>query len=293
MPKLALGTVQFGLDYGISNPRGRVPLDEVRRILDTAESGGIKVVDTAADYGECESVLGQYLPGSISVITKTGRFVEPELTDASIATFRARVAESLARLRRDRLYGLLVHYCEDLVKPGGARLFAALEELKVDRVVERIGISAYRRDQIEPLMERYRFDLVQVPLNVLDQRLTGSNFLHAVKAAGVEVHVRSVFLQGLLFLDPEEVRPYFAPIRPLLRAYHDALRRRGLTPVEGALAFVKSCAEVDYVVVGTTGAAELSEVLGAWNSTRGNDFDFTPFAVAEDAMVNPARWAHA
>ena len=287
--EIALGTVQFGQPYGIANHE-IVPPNEVRRILHEASSAGVKLVDTAPDYGNSQALLGNYLTHDALIVTKTPRFGGDSINTETVRDCLSAFDTSLAQLHRDGVYALMVHYCEDVFKPGSQMLFDALQQLKADGRVRRIGVSAYTREQVERVIEKHAIDIVQIPINVLDQRATGDPFLSDLKSRGIEIHARSIFLQGLLLLDPMSLDPYFGQIRKNLGRYHDTLRRLGLSAVEGALAFIKQIDNIDYVVVGAKSLDEFREIMSAWMSPRSAGIDFRRFALHEEAILNPSCW---
>ena len=289
--QLGLGTVQFGSDYGVSNPGGRTPPDEVARILAFAEHEGIGLLDTAALYGDSEAVLGAALRRGhpFRIVSKTIKFDAERISATNVSDLRAGFEDSLHRLRQNRLYGLLVHSVADLLRPGGDLLWAALNELKRERLVEKIGVSVYTGRDIESVLARFRPDLVQLPLNVLDQRLLAGGQLARLKAKDIEVHARSIFLQGLLLMEDAPVPSALARFRPRLERVWQACRRAAVSPLALSLAFVKSVAAVDAAIVGVAAAAQLAQIVTALRSTIGIA-DFTAFACDEEQLLNPSLW---
>jgi aryl-alcohol dehydrogenase-like predicted oxidoreductase len=283
---LGLGTAQFGMDYGISNRSGRTPESEVSAILSRAWEKGVRVLDTAAAYGESEEVLGRAMPESAAfrVVTKT----PPLLGLNGAPNIGQAFAEQLSRLRHKRIYGLLVHRADDLLGPWGDAIFAELRNLKKMGVVERIGASVYSETEIEALLGRFDLDLVQLPVNVFDQRLIGNGVLDRLKERGVEIHARSALLQGLLLMAPDAVPPFLRGLRKPIADFRAAARERGLSPLRAALSFVKNLAAVDVVIVGVTSLPELEEVLRAFEGDA--RFDAGALACADARLVNPALW---
>jgi aryl-alcohol dehydrogenase-like predicted oxidoreductase len=245
--KLGLGTVQFGCDYGVSNAVGQTPLEEVRNILAEAAKAGVRVVDTAVLYGTSEEVLGQTLweGHPFAIVTKTVKFAKDWLDRTDADVLEARFQESLGKLRQPAVYGLLLHDVDDLLKPGGHLLWDRMERLKLEGKVEKIGVSVYTEDQIEAVLASYRIDLIQLPINVLDQRLLQFGQLTALQQAGIEIHARSAFLQGALLISPDSLPAVFERIRSLLNTYHAEMHSRGLTLVQAALSFVCSLPQID------------------------------------------------
>lgn len=289
--KIGLGTVQFGMDYGVSNPVGKTPLYEADAILQYAAECGISVLDTAALYGESEEVLGALLPSSHSfqIVTKTLKFGECGDTKAMLSRFEATLRLSLQKLRQNSIYGLLFHDANDLLGDQGKHLADKATELKHTGYVKKIGVSVYSGDQIDSILERFPIDLIQIPLNVFDQRLLASGHLQELKRAGVEIHVRSAFLQGLLLMNPDKIPPYFEPISNHLQAYWQDIAQQGLTPVQAALGFVIGQPEVDKVILGVNTCQQLREIVAVTTcpvSTAG----FGKFALADENMINPGKW---
>jgi aryl-alcohol dehydrogenase-like predicted oxidoreductase len=288
--KLGLGTVQFGLDYGVSNTSGQVAPDEVRRILQKASEHGISVLDTAAGYGNAEAVLGQCLPAGTAfpIVTKTQPLKAACVDDAGLRQVAANFEASLSRLGRQSVHGLLVHHGGDLLLPGGERLYALLRQWQAEGRVGKIGVSVYDRAEIDALFERFAFDLVQLPLNVFDQRLLRDGTLTTLHRAGVEIHARSVFLQGALLMDTDALPLYLAPLRQHHVAYRTALRAAGVSPLAAALGFVRQLAEVGVALVGVLSAAQLDECVAAYIAA--STLDYRDFAIDTPSLVDPRGW---
>lgn len=287
--KIGLGTVQFGLDYGVSNKSGKTPPQEVRRIIETAAQNGIRVIDTAALYGTSEDSLGMALPTghAFDIITKTIKFGKVTIGDDDATALEDGFTGSLSRLKASSVYGLLMHDADDLFKEGGAKLFAKMVSLKKAGLVKKIGASVYTASQIDRLLSRFSIDLVQLPINVLDQRLIRSGHLAKLRSAGVEVHSRSAFLQGLLLMDPDGLAPFFEPVKEHLRLYHGFLKQEQISPVHGAIGFVAGLDEIDTVVCGVETSDQLLDILKARPLSLPA---FDKFAISDERMLNPAKW---
>jgi len=294
--KLALGTAQFGMDYGATNETGQVGLEEVRAILDLARERGVEVLDTAFQYGDSEAVLGLALPPehSFKIITKTPSFktgrIEPVHAEELERVFR----DSLARLRQSSVYGLLVHHAPDLTVEGSRCLLDLVEGFKSEGLVKKAGVSVYNSADLDAVLARWRPDIVQLPLNVLDQRMIASGHLERLKGLGIEVHVRSIFLQGILLEEPASLKPWFEPVREHLLRYRSYLAGRGLTPLQGALSLISSMEAVDYVLVGVLSTSQMKEIIAAIDRERSRaqaePLDLSPFACQNELMINPATW---
>lgn len=284
--KLGLGTVQFGVSYGVSNTAGQTSPQDAAAVLRLAARAGIRVLDTAAGYGTSEAVLGESLPaGDWRIVTKTAALKSP-------ADVAAGLAESLRRLRRPSVEGLLVHQADDLLGPEGPGVYRELLRAKEGGLTRLVGASVYTSAQIDALLARYRLDLVQVPLNVLDQRLLADGRLAKLKDAGVEVHARSAFLQGALLMDPAALPPHLVRARDRFQAFRRAAAEHSMAPLEAALAFVISVPEVDTVVCGVEGPRHFSQLLAA-AERRTTAADWKVLAFSDETVLNPALWKKA
>ena len=287
--KLALGTVQFGLDYGIANEAGQVKCAEVEQILSEVKKNEIDMLDTAIAYGTSEEVLGEVGVDEFRVVTKLPSLPNDQ---SNIARWVIdQVGASLKRLGQGKLYGLLLHRPQDLLGLKGAQLIQALADLKNEDVVHMIGISIYSPDELDEILKRTPIDLVQAPLNVIDRRLQSSGWLDRLKDDGVEVHVRSVFLQGLLLMERSKVPEKFSRWSNLWGMWHESLRESGVSPLEACLAYPLSLKQVDQVIVGVDSTKQLQAILAAASSVEHTPD--TSFMMSTDKnLINPSSWNH-
>ena len=241
--RLILGTAQFGLDYGISNPRGQVPEEEVGEILDDAWAQGVTMLDTAAAYGASETVVGAYLARTghpFRVISKLTPGAQPDDVEAQCRASRA-------RLNGETLYAYLVHAMQDLRKTPA--LWQAMRRLKDKGWVQKIGVSAYYPGDLEWASAcGIEYEIVQVPYSVFDQRF--GPVLEQLRERRVETHVRSVFLQGLVFKEPEALHGVLQRTRKNLHRLRACAHDLGLPVSAVCLAFVLLNPGVDHAAIG-------------------------------------------
>lgn len=283
--KLAIGTVQFGLDYGVSNSAGRTTIDEAGRILARAHTAGVDTLDTAAAYGESEKVLGEIGVSGWRVVSKI-----PSVPDGADAQewISVNLRQSLTKLGLEKLDGLLLHNADDLLKNQSKEVIAGLQRAKSEGLVEKIGYSIYTPDSLPALTQRLKPDLVQLPLNVLDQRIITSGWLARLAEMGVEVHTRSVFLQGLLLM-PQANRPaYFSRWQELWQRWDAYVATQNTSPLAACLGFVKSLTGVSRIVVGVDNLQHLEQLLNAWESTP--PLNAEHFACADRDLIEPINW---
>ncbi len=287
--KLGLGTAQWGMQYGVSNKQGQTPPEEVNRILKLAHSAGISILDTASLYGNAEQALGQSNLSSFRVITKTPKFGKNLGSNGDADHLVQAFTESLQKLCLESVYGLLIHNAEDVLAPNGYQLIDALEDLKSQGFVAKIGISVYGSSQIRKALDLFKPDIIQLPINVLDQRLIQDGTIDHLSDLGIEVHARSAFLQGLLLMSINEIPNYFEPWMPLLSKWHRFCSEQLISPLHAALSFVCSLKGVSYAVVGVQDHNQLKEILE--NSTPLNSLDFNQFASDSVKLIDPSAWS--
>ncbi len=291
MTVLGLGTAQFGLEgYGISSAGGRPTHAEAVEILTRARSFGFRAIDTGPHYGEAETIVGDLAHADLAIVTRTPPFLGELGPDAAGRAVRDGFERSLAALSVDRVHGLLVHSTADLLGPCGTAIFRELERARESNCAARIGCVAYTADELDRLRARFPIEIVQVPLNVLDQRLIASGHLVDLAASGVEVHVRSVFLQGLLLMDPDALPPGMERARDPLSRFRRAADEHGWTPLEAALGFALARREIDVTVVGVQSLAHLDAIGWAAAEVSVDADALTELATTDPLVIDPTRW---
>lgn len=285
--KLALGTVQFGQNYGIANQAGQVSPAETKAILELATAQRINMLDTATSYGDSELRLGAIGIPNWQVVSKL-----PAVPDgcADIAGWVTDSAHaSLRRLGLQSHYGLLLHRPQQLLDADGDQIFLALQNLKTMGLVEKIGISIYDPAELDALFPRFEFDIVQAPFNLLDRRMINSGWMNRLANSGTELHVRSIFLQGLLLMTQSERPSKFNRWQQLWSAYSEWLRSDEITPLQACVRYSLSFAEVTRVIVGVDAAHQLREIVEA----TGGSIPKVPSSlqVQDCDLINPSQWA--
>ena len=260
MMKVALGTAQFGLDYGISNNLGQVGKNEIGQILDYCREVGIDTIDTAQGYGNSEDNLGRFNLDGFRIVSKI-------IGEGQLET-------TLGALRVNSIYALMYHRENEINDDTWGRY----EKYKEQKLVKKIGASFYSPETLKKIAETYPIDIVQVPLNVLDQRFL--NIFPLLKSKNIEIHVRSIFLQGLLLMDK---RPdYFEPISNLI----DTLPKPRMPYL---INFAKGIDAIDRLVVGVSCLKELQEIVTAYNY-KCSEVDWSKYSIKEERFINPSQW---
>ena len=284
--KLALGTVQFGLDYGVANTVGRVSAETAGALLRRAQIYGMDTLDTAIAYGDSESVLGGLGVRGWKVVSKLPAV--PEGCPDVARWVRTQTQNSLQRLGLQRMHGLLLHRPVQLLDGMGPDLYAALQSLKAEGLVAKVGVSVYGVAELAVLWPEYRFDLIQAPLNILDRSLVDSGWAARLKDAEVEVHTRSAFLQGLLLMPADKRPERFNRWSDLWQEWDRWLLATGLSPVQACLGYANGLDVIDRVLVGVDAVAQLDEIVAAADSVLNSLPAFKP--LQDERLINPASW---
>lgn len=295
--RYALGTVQFGIDYGVQGAR-KPSGEAVYRMLDKAAEAGIDTLDTAAAYGNAESVIGEYLDRNISrkqeikIISKLAANVfkgsqKKQWSDIAIKHAR----QSLARLGISRLAAFLFHDASYIFDRSAVK---ALHAVVDEGVAERIGVSVYTPLEAMRALEYEEIKVIQIPYNVFDRRLDRCGFFKQAESRGVEVYVRSTLLQGLALMDPDKglsekmgfAEKYIRKFRRICREYH-------VSPLEAAVCYAGGHAGISCVVFGVDNERQLEEYISMMYGTLPEGMEdrlAEAFDTVEEKLVNPMLW---
>ena len=284
--KIALGTVQFGVSYGVGNKRGQVKKNDVKKILNYVEKNGIYTLDTAISYGSSEKVLGEIGVDNFNVITKLPEI--PNNCKNLESWVNENVNSSLNRLRVESVYGLLLHRPNQLLNPCFEGLWNILQDLKKNKVIKKIGFSIYDPSELKELFGFFKPDLIQAPYNVFDRRLKASGWLKQLHANGVEIHIRSVFLQGLLLMNKKERPNKFNKWIKLWNEWEDWLRLNETSPIEAAMSFVLSEDRISKVIIGVDSLNQIEEIIAV---VKNNKSSYPKnFSIKDNRLINPSQW---
>ncbi|MDD3168198.1 MAG: aldo/keto reductase [Eubacteriales bacterium] len=284
--KLILGTVQLGLPYGIQG-NGQPDTNEALKILNSAYSAGITTFDTASGYGKAETILNRFLrqknirEENIAIITKTA---------AQMNDLESSITFSLSRMGIKRLEGVLLHDPNDLFI---SETVEALKKIKDKGLTQKIGASVYTPEQAMKALEYHMIDLIQVPYNIFDRRLDHCGFFEMAREKGVEIHARSVLLQGLLMIKPELLPKNMEFTKQYLQLFRTICRDYDLEPFRAAVEFVSKHDLIDGIVFGVDNAMQLEAYLSLDFNSKEIDiravFD-NSFVQVEERLIMPTLW---
>ena len=255
-------------------------------MLELAAASGIDTLDTAIGYGGSEACLGAAGVSSFKIVTKLPS-VPARCRDIK-AWVHEQASASMARLGVDELYGLLLHRSGDLLGSNGDVLYRSLLGLREKGIVLKLGVSIYSPQELDAIPKLFSVDLVQAPFNLIDQRLHSTGWLDRLKSNGVEVHTRSVFLQGLLLMPRASVPSWFARWDGLWDSWHKWLSVNQVSAVQACLAFPLAFEGIDRVVVGADSAKQLEQILGA--ASKKPLRKLPDLGCGDESLINPSQW---
>lgn len=284
--KFVIGTAQFGFKYGISN-YSIAKIIEVKKIINYCKRNGISTLDTASSYGRSEKILGKLINSKWKIFTKISRIPK----DVSNVDFwvKKNVYRSLNLLKASKIDTLYLHYPSDLLNSYGAELHGALKELKRNNIIKNIGISIYQPQELDLLYGKFNFDVVQVPFNVLDRRILESGWLKRLHREKVKVHVRSVFLQGILLMEQNILPKYFKQWNNLWIKWHRWLEKNQLSSLEACLGYILTIPNIDKIIFGVNNFSQLKSIINVINKKK---LVHVPkhFSIYNQKLINPSNW---
>ena len=284
MNRIVLGGAQLGLPYGILNGGETLSREEVARILNTAVDHGIVSIDTAIAYGQSESIIGETSQNRFNIISK----LPPLPVDISNVSewVHSQVQGSLSRLKCTSLDALLLHRPQDLTGAQGVELYAAIKSLMAEKMIDRFGVSIYSPDDLEGIIDTFEIHVVQAPLNVFDRRILGVT--DQLSALNIEVHVRSVFLQGVLIASPQDRPHRFEPWSEHFALFDEWVRSSGMSAMACCMGFALQQPGIAKLVIGTTSAESLDEIM---NSIPNSVLEVpTHLQSSVEQLIDPRFW---
>jgi aryl-alcohol dehydrogenase-like predicted oxidoreductase len=288
LEKLGIGSGQFPLDQVHGTARGRSPQAEVRDILEISARARLRTLDIDGRSPQAEAVLGEVMPRPnpfrVSIST-----VRP---DKGPEVIEAEARAALRRLNVAQADVIFVPSASDLFGPHGLALWNRVQAMRDAGLCRKVGISLYASDDPVGVAKRFRPDVVQAPASLLDQRLLVDGSLATLAEMGVEVHLRSIFLNGLLFLPPDRVPHQLKGAAGRISRARRLIAEGRSDPLQASLGFALSRPEASAVLVGVTSAAELSAVIAAASSPP-PDLDWDEMAIDDPAVLDPRGWAAA
>jgi len=287
--KLTIGTAQFGQAYGFNSTSTNVNNEQALKIINYCYVNGIRSIDTAHAYGTSENILGKIGVNKFSVNSKfcIQDIGSKELTEKGILSL---VQESLRRLKIHKLDSLLLHRSEDLLGPSQNLIISTINTLKEKNLISKFGISVYTPEEIFQCLEVCDLDVIQAPVNFFDRRFLDSAVIEKCKDHQIELHARSIFLQGLLLLEKAKIPKKFLTFSDELGLWHQFLAENNLTPLQACLAFVLTQQELSKIIFGIDSLEQLMEITSAASEFTDIKTKFSENIISNNNLIDPRLW---
>lgn len=285
--KIIVGTAQFGLDYGVSNTKGKTEECEVNRILDYLGYSGVKYLDTAPAYGDSHRIISNYLKNNnvFKVNTKIS-----SINNTDIKSIIKEVHESL-ELFNGNISCLSFHDVNDFTNKNYDKVIEEVECLKRKGYINKVGVSIYDENQLDNVINKMDVDVVQVPFNIYDQRLIGSKRIIELSCRGTEIHARSIFLQGLILMELEHIPSKLSSMKTQQESLILYSRELNKSVYELCLSWVFQQNWIDKIVVGLNDLSQSKKLIKSISGSLSKDLDLKKYSISEPLIINPVNWS--
>lgn len=294
LSKLCLGTVQFGLDYGIANSSGEISQENVNNILSFVINQNINCFDTGSMYGSSEKKIGNFVKENkkydLNIISKIkSNFFNMEHS-ASISL----IDKSLIFLSSESLFALLLHNI-DAIKYWDEFNSELVKKLKKENKIKYFGVSIYTNEEFNFALENERVEIIQIPFSLLDQRAINYNWLKKAKAKNKLIFIRSIYLQGLILMNLENVPFYLENAKKYLIKVEEIANRLNITKNQLALSFVNQLASESILLFGCDTLVQARENIDNYNNLTFIDEEIIEelkksMSTVDEDIYNPSKW---
>lgn len=283
--QFVLGTAQFSSNYGINNRCGKIGFKDGKKIINYAYDSGARFLDTAIEYNNCDKILGKFGVKNWNIITKI-TFPENKKNKFNL---EREVKNSLKNLKVKKFYGILIHNHKSLKYKFNKKNFKVLLNLKRKKLVEKIGISTYGIENLDFIIKNFKIDIIQTSFNLFDTRIL--EYLKKEKTKkNIEIHGRSIFLQGLLLINKNDLPIYFRKWNKYFEKFNNWIDQHDLNTLEACLDFGLKNTRINKLIFGVDSSRQLKQIIGIIKHKRTN-FKFPIFKTVSKQLIDPRTWA--
>jgi aryl-alcohol dehydrogenase-like predicted oxidoreductase len=284
--KIALGTANFGQKYGLA---GKIIKSDkkIKKIIQFANNSKIKLIDTSNNYGSSETLLGNNNLKNFKIITKLKISNDEKKSNNLENIVFNKVEESLLKLNIKKLYAILLHESNDLKSNKRHKLIKVLKKLKKRNLVSKIGISIYNPKELNFIWPFWKPDIVQCPFNILDRRIYESGWLKKLKKNKTEIHVRSIFLQGLLLKNEKSMPRKFKKWKNIFKKWNNYCKKENISKVQGCINFIKLFKKISFVIIGFEDIKQVKNIISYFKNDRKS---YTTIACNDIRLIDPRLW---
>ena len=259
--KIILGTAQFTMPYGICNNKDHISKSSIKKIFVLANQNKIRFIDTALNYGNNDNILKDYIDNKHQIITKIPKFKRHN--KYSKEATRTIINDSLLKLKIKKFHAVLLHEPNQLLSKDGNKIYKNLLNLKKNKLTKNIGISVYSLKKTIKILTKFKFDLVQLPFNILNQKFNNKNFIELVKKKKIKIHARSIFLQGVLINKKIRKKKYFSRWSSLFRKIDIIKKYNKINDLDLNISFCVAQKWIDKIIIGFDNYPQLKSILNS------------------------------
>jgi len=284
--KIILGSANFEQIYGAK--KNYINKSEIKKLLNLASRNKVKTIDTSSLYNRSEKIIGQLNNNRFKIISKIPK--KPKnIKKKNIKKWLKQIAMiSLKNLKIKKFECLLLHSANSLLNKNADEIYKSIKNMKTNGLTNKIGISIYDFNTLDKILKKFKFDLIQAPLNILDQRLIETGFLEKLKKRKIEVHVRSIFLQGVLLLKHGQLPKKLKKLTNYWIIWEKWLKKNKLNSLQVCLSFVRDQHKLDGIVVGCNNKNQLNQILKSKH--RKNNFSIPDLNIKNRKLIDPREW---
>lgn len=287
--KLVIGTANFGARYGFSSKTSLLNNQDIESVLDFARRNSIKELDTAFVYEGALSSLKEHNLGEFKINSKVK--ILPNLEQNIKAQIKREVFFTLEQFSKKEINILHIHNPEILLTTAKDSIIECLSELKSQGYIKKIGVSIYSPKILDSLLVGFSPDVIQAPFNIFDQRIVNTGWAATLLQKKIEIHVRSIFLQGVLLKSEEELPNFFKNWNYVFSRWWSFLEQSSFSPLEVTMAQIKEQCWVSKIVVGVDSLMQLEEIAYASKKVQDLSLETPAFEIKDERLLDPSKWS--
>ena len=284
--KIILGSANFDQIYGIK--KNFIKKSEIKKLFDLALKNKIKTIDTSPLYDKSEKIIGLLNNNRFKIISKIPKPPKNIKRENIKKWLKQNVMISLKNLKIKKFECLLLHNANSLLCKNGDEIYKGIRNMKINGFTSKIGVSIYDFNVLDKILKKFKFNLIQAPFNILDQRLVEKGWLKKLKKRKIEVHARSIFLQGILLLKHNQLPKKLIKLSKKLVMWENWLKKNKFSSLQVCLSFVLNQRQLDGIVVGYNNTNQLNQILKLKQIK--NNFSLPNLNIKDKKLIDPREW---
>ena len=284
--KIIIGSANFNQIYGIK--KNFIKKSEIKKLLNLALKNKIKTIDTSPLYNNSEKIIGLLNNNRFKIISKIPIPPKNIKRENIKKWLKQSVMDSLKNLKLKKFECLLLHNANSLLSKNGDEIYKNIRSMKISGFTNKIGVSIYDFHVLDKILKKFKFNLIQAPFNILDQRLVEKGWLKKLKKRKIEVHARSIFLQGILLLKHNQLPKKLIKLSKNLKIWENWLKKNKFNSLQLCLSYVLNQRQLDGIVVGCNNTNQLKQILKLKKIK--NNFSLPNLNIKDKKLIDPRKW---